>query len=246
MRVALIAALAVFLVPTAPPARTAPPAARTGCETPTPPQPVERVPGAGARVAVTFDEPLGPLTREILATLDRFRMSSTFYAVGREVRDAPARAKEIVAARHELGNHSWRHAELTQLIPAQVRRDLRRTNRVLRRVTGFRPCTFRPPGGVADEAVTREANALELVQVNWTTASDPFTDDPSKVCASALDGIVRGTIVLLHQVPHSAEALPCILRGLRDRGLRSVPVARLLGGDFTRARALRPRVGPRG
>ena len=214
---------------------------RAGCVTPHPPQPVERVADvAEPKVAITFDEPIGSLTHGILATFERFGMSGTFYAVGDQVRRSPAKARAILDAGHEVGNHSWKHTDLTTLTPAQAREDLRRTNRKIRSVTGFRPCTFRPPGGAANEKVTRLANSLALLHVNWTRVIDPFTEDPEAVCANALDDVERGDIVLLHQVPHSAEALPCILRGLRDRGLRSVPVARLLGGDFTTRERPRP------
>lgn len=232
MRALCLTMLGAALLAIAPAAAEA--ATRTGCDLPYPPQPVERVRGVSEpKVAVTFDEPLGSLTRGILATFDRFGMSGTFYAIGSEVRAKPAKARAVLDAGHEIGNHTWNHADLTTLTAAQAREDLQRTNRKIRTITGFRPCTFRPPGGVADAMVTRQANALELLHVNWTRGIDPFTGDPAAVCANALDDVRRGDIVLLHQVHHSADALPCILRGLRERGLRSAPVARLLGGDFT-------------
>lgn len=237
----LITAVAALLAVLATGAQAA---TRTGCDSRSPPQPIDRVDGVDApKVAITFDERIGPLTRGILATFDRFGMSGTFYAVGREVRARPAKSRAILGAGHEIGNHSWDHADLTTLTAAQTRENLQRTNRTIRKVTGFQPCTFRPPGGVANATVTRQANSLALLHVNWTRASDPFTDDPIRICANALDDVRRGDIVLLHQIQHSADALPCILRGLRDRGLRSVPVTRLLGGDFTTGG--NPRAPPR-
>lgn len=49
------------------------------------------------RVAITFDEHLGPNTRPLLRILDRHDVKATFFQLGREVEEHPQLALEIVA-----------------------------------------------------------------------------------------------------------------------------------------------------
>ena len=217
------------LTPAAPAAPALEPA---GCEVPRVGAPVSEASVESNRVSVTFDEQLGENTRSILATFDRFRTRATFFIPGRNALDHPRLARMVAARGHELANHSQTHPDLTRRPDSGIQ-EMRRGNAALERLTGFRPCLFRPPFGTVDEAVVEAARRLDLRTVLWSAGGiDPFTNDPEVVAEQALDGIRPGSIILLHQTPHSAEALPKILKGLRERGLRSVPVTRLLGGRF--------------
>lgn len=95
-------------------------------------------------MSVTFDENIGTLTPGILDDFDRYRMAGTFYAIGEQAEEHPAQSRHIVKRGHELGNHSYAHTDMTAK-PDSGRSSMRRANRAIREVTGFRPCTFRPP-----------------------------------------------------------------------------------------------------
>jgi len=219
-------------------ASTAVGATPTGCEVPDikgePLRQAAAYAGDTDKVAVTFDEHLGPNTEAILDTFAASGMTGTFYQVGRDIRDHRAKARRIVADGHELGNHSWSHADQTALTSREIFEDLRSANRAAERVTGFRPCTFRPPGLRWNRTEARQVARLDLEPIGATRGNDVFVADPAAICANALEAIMPGDIILMHQVPGSVEALPCILRGIRERGLRSVPVVKLLGGEFNR------------
>lgn len=216
----------------APAAPAGPPLEPTGCQVPRVGEPVSEASVGSNRVSVTFDEQLGENTRSILATFKRFRTRATFFIPGRNALEHPRLARMVAADGHELANHSQTHPDLTRR-PDSGLAEMRRANAALERLTGFRPCLFRPPFGAVDEAIVEAARRLDLKTVLWSGGGiDPFTNDPDVVAEQALEGIRPGSIILLHQTPHSAEALPKILEGLRERGLRSVPVTRLLGGRF--------------
>ena len=193
------------------------------------------VPDTSNRVSVTFDEHLGPLTRPILKTFADYRMSGTFFSTGRDVRERPRLARAIVHDGHEIGNHSWNHEDLTQL-PNGGAANLRRTDRAITRVTGYRPCTMRPPFLLYDSGVTAAAHGLNLRTILATRSNDWLLVDPTAICDYALDDVASGDIILMHQLETSATALPCIFSGLRDRGLVSVPVFHLLGGTVRTGR----------
>src|SRR5687768_12125384 len=59
-------------------------------------------------VALTFDDGPRPDTvDEILAPLANANAKATFFVCGAEMRDHPGVAEKLVAAGHELGNHSY-------------------------------------------------------------------------------------------------------------------------------------------
>ena len=226
-------ALSIAVIATAPGAPVRPSAVHPGgCEVPQVSEPVSEATVDSNLVSITFDERLGKSTRAILNTFERFRARATFFIPGRNAASHRDLARKVAARGHELANHTQTHPDLTRL-PDSGLAEIRRGSATLERLTGFRPCLFRPPFGTVDEEVVKAASGLGLQTVLWSGGGiDPFTNDPEVVAEQALDGVHPGSIVLLHQTPDCAEALPRILAGLRERGLRSVPVTHLLGGRF--------------
>jgi hypothetical protein len=93
-----------------------------------------------------------PRFAELLA---RRKIAATFFIVGEDAdlaRGAPARAArallgELVAAGHELGNHSHTHPyEMARLPAEQVAREVGACDAVLREITGKPTAGFRAPG----------------------------------------------------------------------------------------------------
>src|SRR5947208_9199513 len=60
-------------------------------------------------VALTFDDGPSESTPEILAELERYRARATFFQCGLNIRRLPDVAREVFAAGHEIGNHSYTH-----------------------------------------------------------------------------------------------------------------------------------------
>jgi peptidoglycan-N-acetylglucosamine deacetylase len=227
------AALAVCLVLGAPAARTAVRNSAVGCHVPERvTSPVSHAATSVAEVSITFDDAFGPPTDEILQTFADYRMHGTFFVIGSDAAEHPSRTRDVLDAGHELGNHSMNHRD-SALLPDFGFAEMRSASRTIRHLTGFRPCEFRPPYLSYNDGVVRAADRLDLTTVTATRGNDMFTTDPDAVASYALQDIGPGDIILMHQIPQSAAALPEILSGLRDRGLRSVSVTDLLGGTFS-------------
>ena len=61
-------------------------------------------------VYLTFDDgPIPECTPFILETLDRYAIKATFFMVGDNVRKYPHLYEQIVAAGHQVGNHTMNH-----------------------------------------------------------------------------------------------------------------------------------------
>jgi peptidoglycan-N-acetylglucosamine deacetylase len=210
--------------------RSAQTALPVGCEVPVTGLVTEAKPEE-AWVSVTYDEHLGPNTRRILEAFAEYGMAGTFFTVGEEAEENPDLARSILEEGHEIGNHTYHHRDLTQT-PDHGRRQYAKGLRAIQVVTGFRTALARPPFGKINDDVVAAAHSLGMTTVKW--GRSPFWADPSArhIAEFALERMVSGRIVVLHQNDPGAEALPLILSGLRDRGLRSVPVTQLLGGRF--------------
>jgi peptidoglycan-N-acetylglucosamine deacetylase len=186
---------------------------------------VERVPSE-TQVALTFDESLGEETRPILRILRQHDAPSTFFQVGRQVRDHPELAQAIVRQGHEFANHSWRHRDMTQ--SAHPGRSLRKTQRIAQEVTGTTPDLFRAPQGQADERVIRVANRQGMTVVRWSLAAMDWTLPPAYIVGWVTQELEPGEIVVFHQVSNSREALPEILDWIEEQGWEAVTVGELL------------------
>jgi peptidoglycan/xylan/chitin deacetylase (PgdA/CDA1 family) len=137
----------------------------------------------------------------------------------------------ILACRHKIGNHSFSHVPLTK-VPDHGLRQYAKAQRAIDQITGFRTAVARPPAGKVDDEVIAAAAALGMATVRWGPSPYWWDPYPRRVAQVCLEGIRPGRIVLLHQNEAGSEALPYLLDGLAERGLRSVPVTRLVGGCF--------------
>lgn len=199
---------------------------------------VRRVSGAGRAVALTFDDgPREPYTSQILDILADQGIKATFFLVGENVRRYPAVTRRIVREGHAIGNHSWSHRSLASVSWEVARREIKRTDALIRAVTGRRPFLFRPPYGALgsqlagpDGLAARERHLLVLWSVevaDWSTRS------PLRVAAGTIRRVSPGSIVLLHDGGgprgHVVTATRWMAGHLAREGYRLVTVPELLG-----------------
>jgi peptidoglycan/xylan/chitin deacetylase (PgdA/CDA1 family) len=202
---------------------------------------ISRGPADGRRrVALSFDDGPDPTwTPRIADSLDAVGARATFFCIGAYVQAHPTIARRLVAAGHELGNHSHDHSRaLNFRRGAAMEREVLRGEAALRDAAGVtgRPL-YRPPVGLRNPALARVASRLGLRVVNWSLHSrDTFATDPGRLTARVLSRVQPGDIVLFHDGSDrpgadrdvTARALPAILQGLRDRDLEPVTVSALL------------------
>lgn len=136
----------------------------------------------------------------------------------------------------ELGNHSWSHADFTRLDPAEMEAEIERTQEALVRLSGRQPTLFRFPAGSYTPAALSVVSRHGLRAIQWDVASgDP---DPSLSTQAIVEQVLRqaqnGSIVVMHMNGASrrtAEALPAIIRRLREQGYTFVTVSQLLASE---------------
>jgi peptidoglycan/xylan/chitin deacetylase (PgdA/CDA1 family) len=193
---------------------------------------IYRLPAAGPRVALTFDDgPSTKYTARMLDVLERADARATFFQVGERVRALPDLAR-AVAQGHAVGNHTWSHPDLSLAEADDATRQLTRAHDQIAQTLGAPPMLFRPPYGRFSGATAMIATSLGASIVLWDTLFD--------VKASAAENVRRlsesaqdGTIILGHDGGplHSdvvLDALPDLIRALHDRGFELVTVPEMM------------------
>ena len=98
-------------------------------------------------VALTFDDGPAPPVRELLATLAAKHVSATFFLIGAQIAEDTEDARRIVAAGHQVGNHSWSHARMVFKSPSFIAREIEDTDREIRKAGYQGEIEFRSPYG---------------------------------------------------------------------------------------------------
>lgn len=194
---------------------------------------VSRVDTGEKLVALTFDDGPTDRTPEVLRVLAEADVPATFYVEGDQLRDLPEFGRQIVAAGHELGNHTASHRRMVFVGTDTVRREIETTDAAIRDVGYEGPITFRPPYGKKLYTLPRYLADHDRTTVTWDvepdSAGSATTDD---IVGETLDQVRPGSIVLLHVMYPSRDAslaaVPQIVAGLKDRGYSFATVSQLL------------------
>jgi peptidoglycan-N-acetylglucosamine deacetylase len=200
--------------------------------------------------ALTFDDGPDPkLTPRILAVLAEHGVRATFNMMGWNALRHPDLVRAVVAAGHELGNHTWTHQDLAFQSALQTRRQLERGREAIEQTAGVRPRFFRPPRGNLTGSAVASAAELGCDVLLWSvTRGGAGVGTPASVADHLARAVAPGDVVALHDGigrgtfhPRDGgarelrarrrvevQALPAALEGLLGRGLHLVTVSALL------------------
>lgn len=170
---------------------------------------------------------------ELLAALERDDVTATFFLGGLWACEHPALASMIAKKGHAIANHGWSNKNHTQLRDWEIRQEIVRADDRFVSWFGdrYHPL-FRAPFDAMDQRVLAIADALGFRTVHWSI--DPLDGEqpPKPACLLAgsvverSDEDLKGAIVYFHVgVPEIADAIPIIVRDLRERGFDFVPVS---------------------
>jgi peptidoglycan-N-acetylglucosamine deacetylase len=182
-------------------------------------------------VYLTFDDGPDPKwTPRVLELLARHGAVASFFMVGQRALAQPGLAREIAAAGHALGNHSFSHRHPWRMREAEARREVRDGAAALEEACGCRATLFRPPFGRVRRCMTEEAAQCGQPLVLWDrTAIDWGPLGRSAGIARRLARVRPGEIVLMHDGAskhnHPEEllrVLPALLERLGEQGVRAL------------------------
>jgi peptidoglycan/xylan/chitin deacetylase (PgdA/CDA1 family) len=194
----------------------------------------DRVDTSARVVALTFDDGPDPAgTRLLLDALARAEVPATFYLIGRDIAEHPDLAGEIVAAGHELGNHTYSHERMWFVSGGFVAEEVEKTDALIRQAGYEGEITFRPPNGKKLLALPYYLDQHSRKTVTWDVEPDSEgTPDAQRIADVAVERTRPGSIILLHGMYAERDqtrlAVAPIVDRLKADGYRFVTVSELL------------------
>src|ERR1700688_3508375 len=182
-------------------------------------------------VVLTFDDgPWPENTPSVLKTLANECTTGIFFPIGKHSTYYPEILKQVLAAGHTIGSHTWSHATLTnkKLTEDQRKEEIEKGFSAVKWALGgvspapfFRfPALQHPPEMVTYLGTRNIAMfSCDLDSFDFKASKPQQVID---VTMKKLDKLGKG-IILMHDFhKHTAEALPDLLRKLKDGGYKVV------------------------
>lgn len=184
------------------------------------------------QVALTFDD--GPdtvYTPKILDELKENHAKATFFLIGSRAEANPDIVKRIVSEGSDIANHTYNHPRPTDISFDQFQKEVLDTGKTLKQITGHEPQFFRPPYTCIAEEQLKWLTDQKKYTIFWNVDTQDWMLQPAvQVEAHVFNQIKPGAIIVMHStISNTAEALPHIIKRLRDQGFEPVSVSQLLG-----------------
>ena len=179
-------------------------------------------------IALTFDDgPHDVCTPRLLDGLRERGVHATFFLMGENIEGNEALVRRMQEEGHLIGNHSYRHIQLTKAGADKVCDAIEQTEEIISGITGTRPQYLRPPYGDWNEELECRMN---LTTVFWTVDSlDWQLQDTSKIVKRVLKRAGNSDIILMHDIfPTSVDAALQIVDTLQAQGYTFVTVDELM------------------
>jgi peptidoglycan/xylan/chitin deacetylase (PgdA/CDA1 family) len=190
------------------------------------------------KIALTFDAcPTGRAAEydeKVIEILVQEKVPATLFLSGRWVEKNIEKTKYLASQPiFEIANHGFWHPHMLEKDDERIMRELKRTQTIIKKVTGKESRYFRPPYGEVDERVAMLVQKAGLVTIQYDLPSgDPDANlSAARIARDVLRDARGGSIIVFHMNGngvHTAEALPGIISGLRKKGFTLVTVGELL------------------
>lgn len=183
-------------------------------------------------VALTFDDGPDPVwTPKILDVLAAHDVHATFFVVGTQVADHPGLTRRILDEGHEIGMHTFSHADLAAAPAWRRQLELQESQLMLNGATGTTSSLLRPPYSSTVDAlddpqwgVLREVAADGYVTVLSTLDSKDWRrPGVDEIVASSTPPGDDGAVLLMHDAggdrSQTVAALDRLLPALERSGV---------------------------
>ncbi|QDW35944.1 polysaccharide deacetylase family protein [Bradyrhizobium sp. KBS0727] len=184
---------------------------------------------ADKEVVLTFDDGPWPTTPAVLRALADECTKAVFFPIGLHSTYHPDILKQVAAAGHTIGAHTWSHADLhsKKLNEQQGKDEIEKGFSAIKMAIGTNPSPFfRFPGLAHTQATldylgTRNI-AMFSVDIDSLDFKSSSSDQVLLTVMTKLDKQGKG-IILMHDLQkHTAQALPTLLRRLKAGGYKVV------------------------
>ena len=180
-------------------------------------------------VVLTFDDGPWPTTPAVLKALADECTKGLFFPVGKHTTYHPEILRQVAAAGHTIGSHTWSHAHLDskKLTEQQVREEIEKGFSAVKMAMGTAPAPFfRFPALAHTQPALGYLATRNIAMFSCDVNSNDFkSSSPDQVIQNVmtkLDKQGKGVILMHDLQKHTAIALPALLRRLKAGGYKVV------------------------
>ena len=180
-------------------------------------------------IALTFDDgPWGLTTPRVLDELIAQKIPATFMIWGEHAKQYPELVKRAAAAKlFSFGNHTFSHRSLLEIDEKEIRKELEKTDHIIRELTGDFPKFIRPPFGDIDFDTLKIVNRSVIC---WSLDTESWHHHDANQCLERATKAEDGDILLMHDYQEAeAEALPKVIDYLQKNDFVFKTIPDLLG-----------------
>lgn len=144
----------------------------------------------------------------------------TFFPTGSWAEKNPTLLKLIDDSGHEVGNHGYSHKDYDKLNFMENREEILKADKVIKNITGISPKFFAPPSGAFNEDTIKAAKEANYDIIMWTIDTIDWREDSTKekIVDRVISKAESSAIVLMHPTKQTVEALPIIIKKLKQEG----------------------------
>jgi chitin deacetylase len=187
-------------------------------------------------VALTFDDgPTKENTDMVLEILKEVDVKTTFFVIGKDLEENMEEGKRIVAAGHELANHTYSHNRMVLKTPTFIKDEIEKTDELIRQAGYKDEIQFRPPNGKKLIILPYYLKKTNRKTILWNLEPDSYPEiatSSDKIATNVSHNIEPGSIILLHVMyknrSESVDAIKKIVIDLKAKGYEFRTVSQLL------------------
>lgn len=175
-------------------------------------------------ICLTFDEGYeNGFTAQILDTLAQKNIKAIFFCTYDYVKDNPTLVSRMINEGHIVGNHSYRHLNMTQVDLETASDEITMMHDYMAQMFQYEMKYFRFPEGAFSEQTIALAADLGYRSVFWSFAYADWDKDKQPNEKEAYDRIISSThdgeIMLLHAVSSTnADILGAVIDDIQNQG----------------------------
>ncbi|MDR3306091.1 MAG: polysaccharide deacetylase family protein [Endomicrobium sp.] len=187
------------------------------------------------KVALTFDDGPGKATKRILEILKEKNVKATFFMLGVRVENDTETAKDVIAAGHEIGSHTYGHVNFYAYKSAdkinKMEIEILQAKKIIKDKLGIDAYLMRFPYGYSKPEGLEVARKQGYYVINWSFGMDWENVSAREMRKRYKQAVKNGAIFLMHDLPKNDKILSFLgdfIEEIRAEGYEIVTVSELL------------------
>lgn len=170
---------------------------------------------------------------KIIEILEQNEIKATFFVGGVWVNKNEDCFMKIYNSGNEIGSHGYWHKDHSKISDDEQANEILLTDDLVYRLTGVKMSLFAPPSGAFNKRTAEIAKNLGYKTIMWSKDTIDWRDnDVNLIIDRATSKVQTGDLILMHPKEQTVQALPQIIKTIKNKGLKLTTVGECLSWIF--------------